>query len=259
MALLCLGGFGGAVKGGDEGVPGEAGALDAHRELAHAGEHGELADRGLVDRLIDGRRDHRVKAVEERDRLVDRAALDGVGHERRGRLRDRAAGALERDVRDAPVVEAQTERQLVAAERIVARAPVRLASGERAEVARPAIVVEDDFLVEVGQIRHRLIRRIPTAAWPPRTCGPCPTAAPRRSRRPASVTPGMALTLYRTSLGSCCADGHAGLVSVILISTLPLGVDHDVVDETELVDVDRDLRVVDRLERLDDRSAAARP
>ena len=64
----------------------------------------------------------------------------------------------------------------------------------------------------------------------------------------ASVTPGIAFTLYRTSLGICWADGHAGLVSVIFA----LPIDHYVVDESELVDVDGNFRVVDGLHRLDD-------
>ncbi len=37
---------------GHKGVPGETRALHAHRKLAHAAEHGELADRVIVDRLI---------------------------------------------------------------------------------------------------------------------------------------------------------------------------------------------------------------
>ena len=80
-------------------VPGEAGAFYAHRELAHAREHRELAH--VLDRLIRGRGHHPVEALEQRPRLGHRLALDRIGHQRGRRLRDRAAGSLERDVRDA--------------------------------------------------------------------------------------------------------------------------------------------------------------
>ena len=76
-------------------------------------------------------------------------------------------------------VELHVECQAVAAERIVALRGAG-GAGQRTVVSRPAVVVEDDFLVEVGSVSD--IRKIPATASPPRTSGPCPTAAPRRSR-----------------------------------------------------------------------------
>ena len=68
----------------------------------------------------------------------------------------------------------------------------------------------------------------------------------------ASVTPENLGGAALTSTGRICAAGQAGAVSVMRTPTAPGPVDDDVVDQTELVDVDRNLRVVDLRERLDD-------
>ena len=100
-----------------------------HARLAHftrAGnsrtpaKHGQLAE-VLGDRRVGRRRDHACETA----RTAPRASatvlpFTRVGHQRRRRLRDRAARALEADVRDDVAVERQVQRQPVAAQRVVA-------------------------------------------------------------------------------------------------------------------------------------------
>src|SRR5687767_10541006 len=74
-----------------EGVPREAGALDAGGMVANTFEHGELAELFSVCGFAG---DHLVELSEHRSRVVERLAFDAVGHHRGGRLGDGAAGAL---------------------------------------------------------------------------------------------------------------------------------------------------------------------
>src|SRR5437868_2319023 len=82
--------------------------------------------------------------------LGDGLALDDIGHERRRRLRDGAAGALKRRVLYHVVLDAEIHRQPIAAERVVAFGLP--AAVERAKIPRPPVVIEDHFLVEVLEI-----------------------------------------------------------------------------------------------------------
>src|SRR6185437_10760273 len=90
-------------------------------------------------------------ALEERRGLGQRLALEDLGHERGGGLRDSAAAALEAHILDALAIHGDVDRHLIAAERVVAvREMARLLL--RAEIARALAVIEDDVLVEVAQI-----------------------------------------------------------------------------------------------------------
>jgi len=74
-------------------------------------------------------------------------------HHRRRRFRDRASRSLEAGVFDRAVLDLQVERQPIPAERVVALG-VPVGGFNRAEVARPAVVVEDDLLIELPEIGH---------------------------------------------------------------------------------------------------------
>ena len=91
--------------------------------------------------------------LEQRLRLGGRLALQALRHQRCRGLRDRAALALEAEVVDDVAVQPQVERQVVAADRVEA---LGLAVGvlQLAVVARPPVVVQDDLLVQVGQLGH---------------------------------------------------------------------------------------------------------
>ena len=130
------------------------------------------------------------KRVEQRPASLDRPALERLGHQRRRGLGDGAAGAFEGDVADRAVVELHVDLQPVAAQRVVALGAWRRSIG--AEVPRPPVVVEDHFLVELGQSRtslrtppHLVQRRRP-ARRPRRACcrGPA-RRAPWPARRSA--------------------------------------------------------------------------
>jgi hypothetical protein len=94
------------------------------------------------------RRNHAVERVEQVARFADGFALHRIGHQRCGRLRDRAALSLEGGVLDHVAIEGQIERQAIAAERVVALL-LRRRRVDDAKVMRPAIVIEDHFLVKV--------------------------------------------------------------------------------------------------------------
>ena len=100
-------------------MPREAGAFHPDRELAHAGERPTACrcPRPAAPAAVVTMRWNRWNSA---SRLRHRLSLERVGHQRRRRLRDRAAGALERDVRDHVAVELQVQRQPVAAQRVVA-------------------------------------------------------------------------------------------------------------------------------------------
>src|SRR5690606_21166707 len=180
--LLGLHGTGALHEGGLEGVPGERGALDPHRKLPHAGKDRELAQFVEIGGLLAGCREHRLKASEKPERLDHTVLADGFGHQRCRCLRNRASAAGEPHVADDIGVNAHLDMNPIAAERVVALGLTgRIRQGP--EVPRPSIVVENQFLVELGQVRHQYLRRTRAGAWPPPTSGPCPTAAPRRPRQ----------------------------------------------------------------------------
>src|SRR5690606_1976814 len=121
--------------------------------LAHSGERGELVER-LWGSAAAGQ--HLVNLLEQAYRLLDARALDPLGHQRGRRHRDRAAAALELDVRDASVAELHVEGHPVAAERVDALDdPVRIL--DLAEIPRRAVVVENYLAVQLLQLVHAKI------------------------------------------------------------------------------------------------------
>jgi hypothetical protein len=81
----------------------------------------------------------------------DRLALQDVGHHRRRRARDGAPGALEGHGPDHVTLELDEQPQPVAAQRVE---PFARAVGilHLPEIPRPAVVVEDDLLVELSEV-----------------------------------------------------------------------------------------------------------
>src|SRR5216684_1304626 len=155
IALALLLGRDRLVLAGERGadrVPGQGRALDAARELAHAGEDGELAELG-GGAAVPRRRQHVVEPAEELVCLADGLAFEARGHHRGGRLGDGAARALEADIADHARLDVEVDPDLVPAEGVVAlRGPV--GPVEPPEVARLPVVVEDDLLVQLAQFGH---------------------------------------------------------------------------------------------------------
>src|SRR6266542_6981669 len=107
-------------------VPGQRGALDAHRELDHSLQRFEVAELevglggvvfvvAVVDRFD---RHHPLEPAHQRLDLVDRLALDRLAHHRRRALGDRATLPADLDIADDAVVDLQVDVDLVATERI---------------------------------------------------------------------------------------------------------------------------------------------
>ena len=132
-------------------MPRQRRALDADRELANAGEDGQLAQVGgrFLGQVAG---EHLMKALEEEFRLAARLAFEGLGHDRGGRRRNRATGALKTNILHDVAVHLQVNREPVAAQRVVTfdMAGVRLG----AEIARGLAVVLDEVLIEFVQVRH---------------------------------------------------------------------------------------------------------
>lgn len=130
-------------------MPAERSAFDPRRVGVHAGKGGQLVEIvGGLTALHDV-----VKFLEGLNSLGRSFAFQLSRHERSGGLGDGAAGALEADLGDALAVHPQVDGALVAAGRIVAGSDAR---GGRQFAAIPGatIVVEDDGLVEIGEIAH---------------------------------------------------------------------------------------------------------
>ena len=138
-------------------VPGQGGALDPDRKLAHALEDGELAE--LARRPRPARWGRRSAARETprtapppRRRVLpltasvisDAEALE-MAHPSRRNLMSTMPSS----------VELQIDRQPVAAQRVVALGAEWSASSQLAEVPRLLVVIQDHFLVERQQIGHQ--------------------------------------------------------------------------------------------------------
>src|SRR5581483_1628473 len=98
-----------------QGHPRQQRALHAHGELRNALERHEVAE-VLVGRLTVH---HLPDRLGEPECVLHAPALDGLGHHRRGRLRDGAALPVEGDVRELAVLHVDGQVQLVAAQRVV--------------------------------------------------------------------------------------------------------------------------------------------
>src|SRR6185437_751371 len=148
-----------------ERVPSQAGALDARRILAHAGEGAQLAQAGI---RLGFAGDQLMELLEQGLGLGARLALDRVGEQRGGSGRDGAARALELHLPHPVALERHPEREPVAAEAVEALG-LAAALAQRTEVARPLAVVEDQLLVQIAELRHQanisLALRRPAASW----------------------------------------------------------------------------------------------
>ena len=149
-----------AFEGVEGGVPAEGGALDSGRKRVDAGESGEVAD--VFGGLAGG--DDVVELVVEFLDFGGGLAFDLRGHERSAGLGDGAAGAVEGDFRD-PVVgggqagdEAEVDAAFVAAGRVVAMGDT-VGGGQLTAIPGAAVVVEDNLLVEFGEIGGHAGRR----------------------------------------------------------------------------------------------------
>src|SRR6185503_5754607 len=111
-------------------------------------------------------REHIAERLKHRFRISRRFSFDCLGHERGGRFRDRTPRPLRHlktDVADRLAVELHVQLNPVTAQRIVA---FRLAVGRfnALEIPRAAVVVENDLLIELAEIRHCSARRPRTIA-----------------------------------------------------------------------------------------------
>src|SRR2546425_9261876 len=131
----------------------EARAFHARWVVADAFEHGQLAQPFWMGERVGVPGHHLVELLEHVPGLAQRLTLDAVGHHRSRRFRDRASRPLEAGVLDHAVLDLQVERQPIPAERVVALG-VPVGAFHRAEVARPAVMVEDDLLIELPKIGH---------------------------------------------------------------------------------------------------------
>src|SRR6266508_3902497 len=118
MSLTPYGLFGGdrearAIQSRLERVPREAGALYPDRKLRHSGEHGEFAQGFRLGR-VERAGDQAMEAPEQLLRLPAGPPLHGGGHERRGRLGDRTARALEAGVLDDVVLQPDPDCEMIA-------------------------------------------------------------------------------------------------------------------------------------------------
>lgn len=136
-----------AFEGVERGVPAEGGAFDAGGERVDAGESSEVAD--VFGGLAGG--DDVVEIVVEFLGFGGGFAFELGGHERGAGLGNGTAGAVEGQVGDAVAVELEIDAAFVAAGRVVAVGDA-VGGGQFAAVAGAAVVVEDDLLVEFGEI-----------------------------------------------------------------------------------------------------------
>src|ERR1700730_5887055 len=159
---LCL------VDGLLEGVPGERGAFDPHRNLYDSLQGFEVTETDAFEvggevaavsfafelRLVD--RHERLERADEPAHLVERLAAYGCPYARGGCLADRTALTLDLDVahRLAVVVDVEIQHDLVAAQRIEAFDLVRGRDRELAPIPRRTVVIEDDLPVEVFEPGH---------------------------------------------------------------------------------------------------------
>jgi hypothetical protein len=134
-------------------VPREARALDASWVVAHPGEDLEPPE-VVVGLRVELAHHELVELVVEHARLVDRLSLDVDRQHRSRGLRDGAPRPDEADLLDeAARVDLDEELELVAAEWVVALGH-RRRFRDLVKVARLLVVVEDDRLVELADVRH---------------------------------------------------------------------------------------------------------
>ena len=136
-------------------MPRKGRALHAHRILLDPGENGELAEKIARIAHLPLFREQVVDPAKQALRLCHRLVLQRLGHQRCGCGRDCATRAVETDVPDDAAVDVDVDEELVAAHRVEAVGGVIRALGLPRIVSRVAVVIEDDFLVEIAEVVHR--------------------------------------------------------------------------------------------------------
>ena len=89
-----------------------------------------------------------MKLLEQLAGFGDGFAFECLGHQRRGGFRNRAANALEGHIGNTLAFKFHIERQTVTAEWVIPLLPASTFDGP--EVPRPAIMVENDFLIKIA-------------------------------------------------------------------------------------------------------------
>ena len=135
-------------------IPREGGALDPHRKFPYPGERFQIAE-------VDGRirllpLHERFERLDEPAGLFHRLALQLLGQHGRGGLADGAALAFKPRLADAPAVQLEMERHLIAAQRIIALR-VHLGTGQRAAVARALEVIQDHFSIQLVKLLNHVL------------------------------------------------------------------------------------------------------
>ena len=139
-------------------MPGKARALHPNRKARHAAERAQRPEH-LSGRSIglgvELPRDKVMNALEQLVGVGARFPLHRLGHQRRRRARDRAPVPLKADVRDPIAVELHPQRERVTAQWIVPLDhPIRIL--DHAVVPRPAVMLENDLLIEAIEVGHGL-------------------------------------------------------------------------------------------------------
>src|SRR5262249_43263138 len=147
----CRDAISGGRQGAREGVPSEGGALYPRGKQPGPLERDQIAELAAIGLLvIRAAREQPTQLGVDAARLVDRAGRDHRGQQRCRRDRDRAAVALEACLGDAVALDAQLQRDAVAAQRVVGTR-LMCRRRERAGVSRVRVMLEDDVLVELLQ------------------------------------------------------------------------------------------------------------
>jgi len=141
----------GAAERGFSGVPGQYRAFNSGRELVDTGKYGQLADLSLNRASSD----HLVNLIKHLVNVGPVLALHGFGQERRRSFRNATSRPKKADVLDNLSLHDQKKFQLVAAKRI---APLGRAVGicELVKIARVLAMIQNDLLVEIGEIVEHL-------------------------------------------------------------------------------------------------------
>src|SRR6266481_5541004 len=95
-----------------------------------------------------------LKFLENRRGFCRGLAFDAFSHHRCGGGGNRATGPLKADVLNHAVFHLEKELHLVAAQRVEALG-MSVGDRERAEIPRLLLVIQDDLLVQIAQIRHQ--------------------------------------------------------------------------------------------------------
>jgi len=144
------------VQGVERGMPAQRRTFDSGRESVHPGKRANVTD---LFRFLAGRHNG-AELLEKLLGFRRGFAFELSRHQRRAGLGNRAAGAVEGDLADAVAVEPEIHAALITAGGIVA---MRDAIGGRQfpAIPRPAIVIQNNLLVEVGEVRgHGVIENV---------------------------------------------------------------------------------------------------